>query len=137
MALLKLNLRPSGHDLRVFAACLTVLLLVLAALAWRRDAMLTAQGLGVAAGIVLMVGLLVPPALTWVFKATVLLTYPLGLVLSFVIMALVYFVVMTPIGLIMRVLGRDPLERRPEPALTTYWKPRDEPPEASRYLRQF
>ena len=137
MALLKLNLAPSPKDLRVFAGCLTVFLLIFAAMAWRKDAQGAAQILALSATAVLLIGLILPRALTWVFKGAVLITYPIGFILSHVIMAVIFFVVMMPIGLIMRGLGRDPLNRKFSSEKSTYWEKKSESAPPSRYLRQF
>ena len=74
----------------------------------------------------------VPIYLGWIY-----LFYPLGWVLSHVVLALVYYVVLTPIGLGMRLFGRDPMTRRWEPARTSYWIEREPVTDASRYFRQF
>jgi hypothetical protein len=41
-------------------------------------------------------------------------------------MALMFFGVMTPIGLLMRVLGKDPLRLKKQPAAGSYWVPRSD-----------
>jgi hypothetical protein len=52
-------------------------------------------------------------------------------------MALIFYLVVTPLGVIMRLTGRDPMERRFDPKAKTYWKPRPTQTDASRYFRQF
>ena len=52
-------------------------------------------------------------------------------------MAIVFYVVLTPVGLIFRAIGRDPLHRRFEPTASTYWVPREPARDAQRYYRQF
>jgi hypothetical protein len=42
-------------------------------------------------------------------------------VLSYVIMGTLFYVLITPVGLFMRLIGRDPMMRRFEPEATTYW----------------
>ena len=42
-------------------------------------------------------------------------------VLTYVLVTLTFFLVVTPIGLLMRAFGRDPLGRRPDPEATSYW----------------
>lgn len=42
------------------------------------------------------------------------------------IMALMFFGVITPIGLLMRLLGKDPLRLQQEPGAASYWVPRSE-----------
>ena len=57
---------------------------------------------------------------------------------SHVVLALVYYLVFVPIGLLMRLFGYDPMKRGFDPEAATYWTARD--PKASepkRYFRQF
>lgn len=63
--------------------------------------------------------------------------YPIGLVVSYAVMLIMYFMVMTPIGLMMRMFGRDPMHRRFDPAARTYWIKRTPPANVRRYYRQF
>ena len=55
----------------------------------------------------------------------------LGLLLSRIVspiaLGLVYYVVMTPIGLVMKAAGKDPLQLRRDPAASSYWRPRSPP----------
>jgi saxitoxin biosynthesis operon SxtJ-like protein len=51
----------------------------------------------------------------------------LNRVVSPVVMAVIFFVVFTPVALVMRAMGRDALARRYEPAAPSYWKRRDPP----------
>ncbi|HYO63106.1 MAG TPA: SxtJ family membrane protein [Pyrinomonadaceae bacterium] len=66
------------------------------------------------------VGLLIPPAarafhVVWMKAAAVL-----GYVNSRVILTLTYFLMMTPYGVVSRLVGRDPLNRRRAPR-ESYW----------------
>ena len=55
-----------------------------------------------------------------------------------VVLAVIYFGVVTPTGLVLRALGKDPLRRRREPDAATYWIRRDPPgPERESMTRQF
>ncbi len=51
----------------------------------------------------------------------------LNKIVSPVVMAVIFFVVFTPIAFVMRLAGRDSLARRYEPAAPTYWKRREPP----------
>lgn len=44
------------------------------------------------------------------------------------VMGLMFFVVMTPIGLLMRALGKRPIPLRPDRAAASYWLPRETAP---------
>jgi hypothetical protein len=70
-------------------------------------------------------GSVAPSALRWPFLAWMGLALVLGAVMTRVILTLVYFLVVTPVGLVMRALGRDPMHRRADPDADTYWIRRD------------
>ena len=54
------------------------------------------------------------------------------------VMAVIYFAVVTPTGLVMRALGKDPLHLRYDPDARSYWIPRDPPgPERESMKNQF
>jgi hypothetical protein len=58
--------------------------------------------------------------------------------ISPVIMALVFYTTVTPIGLVRRLLGKDPLRLRFDPDAVTYWIERHPPgPAPDTMLRQF
>ena len=70
------------------------------------------------------------------------LWFKLGLVLHAVVnpiaMALLFFTTVTPIALVMRAMGNDPLRLRPDPDAPTYWNDRRPPgPEPGTMPRQF
>ena len=59
-------------------------------------------------------------------------------VVSTVVMGLVFFTTLTPIAVLMRALGKDPLRLKREPGAATYWIDRQPPgPAAETMTRQF
>ena len=59
-------------------------------------------------------------------------------IVSPVILALIFFLSVLPIGLLMRVLGKDPLRLRRDPDARSYWIERTPPgPEAATMKNQF
>ena len=52
-----------------------------------------------------------------------------------VVMAVIFFGVFTPFGLVMRAFGRDAMKRRFEPTLPSYWERRDPPGPADNSFR--
>ena len=50
-----------------------------------------------------------------------MVAFPIGFVLSYVIMAMLFYVVFAPVGLVLRLVGKDPLDRRFLPDAPTYW----------------
>jgi len=51
-------------------------------------------------------------------------------------MALLFFLVVTPIGVAMRLAGKDFLRKRLEPEASSYWLPRDPPGPAPDSMKQ-
>jgi hypothetical protein len=62
---------------------------------------------------------------------------PIGWTISHAVLAIVYYVVITPIGVVMRLAGYDPMRRGFERSATTYWIERKGARDPRRYLRQF
>ncbi|MEZ6319358.1 MAG: SxtJ family membrane protein [Phycisphaerales bacterium] len=62
---------------------------------------------------------------------------PIGWTVSTVLLGVVYFVVITPMGVVMRVFGYDPMARGFDGGRASYWEERDAPGGARRYFRQF
>jgi hypothetical protein len=63
--------------------------------------------------------------------------YPIGWTVSNVAMIIVFYGVLTPIGLTMRLCGRDPLTRALDRNAATYWVEHDPSKEGpERYFRQ-
>jgi hypothetical protein len=61
----------------------------------------------------------------------------MGIVVGNMVLALSYYAVLVPIGLIRRVLGRRSLERTIDRRAVSYWRRAPPPADASQYLRQF
>lgn len=50
----------------------------------------------------------------------------LGRIIAPIVMALVFFVAVTPVALLMRLFGKDPLNKEPDPEADSYWIHRDD-----------
>lgn len=72
--------------------------------------------------LLVLLGLLVPRVLVYPNKAWMTLAEGMSYVSTRVILAVVFFGVLTPIGLIKRAMGWDPLNRRSD-RLLSYWRP--------------
>jgi hypothetical protein len=140
MALIELNTNPTIRQLRQFGGLWLGVLSLLAALAWRSGRPVpVAAVLAALAVLVPAIGWVAPRFLRWVWIGMSLVAWPIGTAVSFTVLTLVFLAVVTPLGLVMRLLGRDPLDRRIEPESASYWTPRSGEGSADlrRYLRQF
>jgi hypothetical protein len=79
---------------------------------------------GSASGLLLVAGLLVPGYLGPVYRAWMGLALLISRVTTPIFMGVVYFLVLTPVSLIMRIVRYDPLGR--DPASESYWVERTE-----------
>jgi hypothetical protein len=73
-------------------------------------------------GLLVLLGLAFPRALVLPNKAWMALAEGLSFVSTRIILAFVFFVIVTPIGFVKRLFGWDPLHRRAA-ASDSYWKP--------------
>ena len=129
--------KPSTRVLRQFAAAWLVFFFLLAAnQVWRRGHVSVGCVLGVVslAGVI---GLIKPTAVRWLYVAASVLAFPIGWVVSQIMLAVLFYGVVTPIGFFWRWRGRDVLQLRPKKDQPTFWITRDTEPPPERYLKQF
>lgn len=79
------------------------------------------------AAVFLAAALVRPNLLHWPNLAWTKLGSLLGAVVSPIVMALLFFLVVTPVGLLMRLTGTDPLRRRGPRQGDSYWIVREPP----------
>ncbi len=92
---------------------------------------------GIAAAF-LIVALARPRLLKWPNRLWFLFGQLLHRIVNPIVMGLLFFTTMVPIGLILKALGKDPLNRRFDPDAESYWIPRDPPgPAPGTMTRQF
>ncbi|MHC4069127.1 MAG: SxtJ family membrane protein [Planctomycetota bacterium] len=72
-----------------------------------------------------------------IYLSLTLLVFPIGYVVSFIVQAIFYFLLITPLALVFRLIGRDSLRRKSDLAAKSYWIPKRPVESISRYLRQF
>lgn len=73
-------------------------------------------------GVLVLLGLTFPAALSWPNRAWMALAEVLSFVTTRIVLAFVFFVIVTPIGFVKRLFGWDPLQRRAA-ASDSYWRP--------------
>jgi multisubunit Na+/H+ antiporter MnhG subunit len=148
---MKLNLRPERRILRQFAwAMLIVLPLIAGFLHWKHGLSATwawsIAGIGVFVGIVELTLVAALGAAGSALEAVVVrpifvglsvIAYPIGFVLSHVLMAAIFYFVVTPIGLVFRLLGRDVMGKKLDPAAQSYWRDRGPQRPASSYFKLY
>ena len=87
------------------------------------------------AGIISIAGLVFPPLIRPIFVGLILLTYPIGWVLSHVLLGTIFYGIVTPIGLFLRATGHDSLDLK-MPKSASMWKRPVGKTDVASYLRQ-
>jgi hypothetical protein len=144
---LELNLNPNERTLRQFGFVAFVAFAALAWCAWNEVYMFR-RGLGVLRGPVALTlldagiaaalcSMIRPSANRWPYRVLSVASYPVGLVVSYVVLAVLFFAVFAPIGMLLRRLGRDPLQRGFDPNAPSYWSKAPPRRDRASYFRQF
>lgn len=116
---------------------------IVAGLASLSLALPTDAGRGVASSVGAAIGITLAaiaassePLGSTLYRAWMAAFRPVGWSVSFLLLACVYYAILTPTGLLMRVLGRDPMERTIDRSSTSYWVRRKPVADPRRYFRQ-
>ncbi len=136
--MIEINWNPSRKELRVFAILEVIFFGIVAWLLYAKTGSQTVAftTFGIAA-IVGIVGFCLPKFMRIVYVVWMAAVMPIGLVVSHLLLGFAFFLVLTPIGLVMRLIGHDPLQRQFDKDATTYWIPRPTNQDSKRYFRQF
>jgi carbamoyltransferase len=81
--------------------------------------------------------LLAPAALRFVYRPWMTLARVLGTITSSILLTVVFFLFVTPLGLVQRLFGKRPLDLRFKSAEPSYWQTRSGNPAAADYEKQF
>lgn len=145
--LVEINFRPDERILRQFGWIALGGFGLLALCAWN-EWLVFRHGLGAArepvafallglGALSALFSLVFPKANAPLFVGLSVLAFPIGFVFSYLIMATLFYVVIAPVGLVMRVFGVDPMDRRLLPKAATYWVDARAPRAKADYFKQF
>ncbi len=78
-----------------------------------------------------------PAANRPLYVGLAVVAFPIGFVVSYVIMGALFYLLIAPVGLVFRLFGRDPLDRRFLPEAKTYWVDAGAVRPRESYFKQF
>jgi hypothetical protein len=138
MALISINSNPSDGDLRQFG-CLWFPLFagIFGAVLWKNGSPNAAYMFWGAAAVSEIIGWIAPNAIKPFFVGSMYATFPIGWVVSHVLLLIAYYLVLTPIGLLMRLFGYDPMQRKLDKPAKSYWIAREPVVNSKRYFKQY
>ena len=145
--LVEINFNPDDKTLRQFGIIALVGFGVLAALAYY-ERLVFAFGLGASRvplavalaslGVVAaLFSLVAPRANRALYVGLTLLAFPIGFVLSYVIMGTLFFLIIGPIAVFFRLFGRDALHKRYDPDAPSYWQKARPARDKESYFHQY
>ena len=140
----EVNWNPDLAERRKFAKslvigfpCVALVLLIIGRIStgvWNTELPMWVAGIGVAAGILFWI---VPQVSKPFYLLWYCIACCIGIVLGNVLLGAVFYIVVTIIGLIMKLIGRDPLRRSIDENAETYWLDVEKNNDPTRYYRQF
>ena len=136
MPLITIDRDPSPRDLRIFASLLPVFFGLVGALRWHAGAHRVATALWLAGLALTIVAFVHPAARRALYRGWTIATLPIGWAVSHLLLLAIWGLVATPTALLLRVLGRDPMQRRFDRQAASYWVTREPDTDRSRYFRQ-
>lgn len=74
-----------------------------------------------AGALFLLAGFFAYPVLRPLYRGWMVFAFVLGWINTRVILGLFFYLILTPIGLVMRLFGRDPMHRKLDRSASTYW----------------
>jgi hypothetical protein len=133
-----LPVNPTARALRQFAVAWLVFFVAVGAHRYvTRGQHELGLAIGVMAVVVGVAGLIRPGALRWLFVGATALTFPIGWLVSQVMLAVMFYAIITPLALLFRLRGRDLLARKPALGRSSFWVPKQTPEDMSSYFRQY
>lgn len=138
MAIVDINWNPSRKELKAFSLLLIVFFAIVAWLAYRKGASTeTAWMIAGGGAVVGIAGLFSPAFIRVVYVVWMTAVFPIGFVVSNVVLAIVFYGVVSPIGLLAKLTGRNVMQLGFDRDAKTYWNIRQQIKDPRRYFRQY
>jgi hypothetical protein len=129
-----LSTLPSNRSVGLIFAAFFMLIALLP-IAYERDVNIWAL---ILSGVFGLIVFLAPQFLTLLTKCWMGLAHILHKIVSPIVLGVLFFLVVAPVGFLMRLSGKDPLRLKLEPKVQTYWQERQSPsPDPESLLNQF
>jgi hypothetical protein len=131
------NIKTGKKDIRSFGVTIGIILLIVAGFLFYKEKE-SFQLFIYIAGSFISLGFLVPIILKPIYLVWMIFAVILGWFMTRVILSLLFYLVVTPIGLVLRLLGKDLLELKKQEVQGSYWNLRDSRKEQNQnYEKQF
>ena len=130
------NIKSEKSDIRKFGITIGIILMIIAGfLFWKEKEsfqILLTVGL-----IFCVLGIAIPVVLKPVYWIWMIFATILGWIITHVILSLLFYIIITPIGLIPRFFGKQFLELKWDKSKNSYWNYRSSKTEKASYEKQY
>ncbi|MBH57011.1 MAG: hypothetical protein CMJ82_07480 [Planctomycetaceae bacterium] len=138
MAFVEINKNPPRAQLASFGRLWTPVFAMFFSLMFWNAALFLGCVISLIIGVLIaLIGWINPQWLKPVFVTLAIVTFPLGMFIGFVLMAGVYYLCIVPIGVMLRIFGKDPLTKRWDREAESYWIERSDMAPVAQYFKQF
>jgi hypothetical protein len=132
-----MKIKATDREVKKFGLMFSVICLAVAGYSFYRNGAVWPWYLG-GSGLFLAGGLFFRSLLKHVYVAWMKFAFVLGWVNTRLILGIFFYAILTPVGVIMRLFGWDPLTRKIDRAAPTYWIKREPAPfDPKKYERLF
>lgn len=133
---MKPKLKENPRDWILFTLSSSIVLLILGWIGQKRGYFPLSwfYGLALGAGLLLLTGLVQPQVLRPLYRVGMTLAFYVGQMVGRILLVTIFLFVVTPLGIFLRLLGKDLLDRSLSRKMDSYWKPG---PASPQFDRQF
>jgi len=144
MGLVEIDWKPDSRKLRQFAVVWLIGFALAGCLVGWKAGVFNGSGkwtaplvMWILAVIVGVFGILAPSRVRPIYVGWMAIAWPIGYVVTHVLFGIVYFGLFTPIAILLRLIGRDALQRKFDKEEESYWIKRTVTPSPKSYFNQF
>ena len=131
------NIKTGEKDIRIFGITMGIILLIIAAFLFLKEKD-SFQLFIYIAGSFISLGFLIPIILKPIYLVWMIFAVVLGWFMTKLILSLLFYLVITPIGLILKVMKKDLLDLKKQELNGSYWNMREPEKEQNQnYEKQF
>lgn len=113
--------RNEIKDLRQFGTALAIILFIFGTVNFFKGRIYWYPWFFASGVIIVILVLAAPKSIKPIFKVFTKGGHAIGWVNTRIILALIYFLIITPIAIVMKIFGKDPLDRKIDKGKASYW----------------
>ena len=138
MAIIDINRKPTGRELRWFGFVLVAFFGIVGSVVYLRFESPRLAYVMWAVGVLLsLVYITLRPLRVPIYVGWMRVFFPIGWTVSHLVLIVLYYLIITPIAVVMRLVGHDPMKRRFDRNAPTYWARHRTDGDPARYTRQY